>query len=80
MIFLTLCLAAWQTRRMSKSTDAAVLQSLADALDDCLGRLGVLAERHTNTKEDDVLGALLEAERLVRAAGREVQRSRRLLR
>ena len=65
---------------MTISSDNAVLSSLSASLTDCLGRLDTMATSYANSDRDDLIGALHEAERLVRSAERELRRAQRLLR
>jgi hypothetical protein len=59
-------------------SDSAELAALATAVDEIQRRLAAVTARYEGTTRDDVLGALFEAERQLRAAGREVQRAARL--
>ena len=59
--------------------DAAELSSLATTLSDLEHRLGDLGLAFEGTDHDDVVAALFDAERLVRAATRSVERARRAL-
>jgi hypothetical protein len=54
-------------------SDAAELSALAGSLDDLSRRLAAVAERHEQPPRDDVLGALYDAERSLRAARRRVE-------
>jgi hypothetical protein len=65
---------------MTTSNPDASLGSMAAALDEIQARIAAIAESVHGTDRDDLLAALHEAERQVRSAGREIQRSRRLLR
>lgn len=65
---------------MTVSSDFATLSSLSTSLGDCEIRLSEMAIGHSGTDLDDLVSALHEAERLVRAAAREVARAQRLLR
>ncbi len=60
-------------------SDDAEMSSLASILDDVHHRLSVLTDRFAANKRDDVLAALLEAERQARAAAREIRRANRML-
>jgi hypothetical protein len=64
---------------MTSSADTAMLISLNSQLEDCEARLDDMVTRYRGTEHDDVLMAIHEAERLVRAAGRELRRAQRLL-
>jgi hypothetical protein len=59
--------------------DAAELSSLATTLSELERRLGELGVAFEGTDHDDVVAALFEAERTVRAAGRSVERARKAL-
>jgi len=58
--------------------DAAELSSLATTLGELERRLGDLGQSYEGTDHDDVVAALFDAERNVRAAARNVERARRL--
>jgi hypothetical protein len=60
------------------ASDAAELSSIAGALDDLERRLAGIAEHYRGTERDDLLGALYEAERTLRATLRQVERAREL--
>jgi hypothetical protein len=59
--------------------DAAELSSLATTLSDLERRLGALGVAYEGTEHDDVVAALFDAERTVRAAVRSVERARQAL-
>jgi hypothetical protein len=59
--------------------DAAELSSLATTLGELERRLGELGVAFEATGHDDVVAALFDAERTVRAAARNVERARRSL-
>ena len=59
--------------------DAAELSSLATTLTELEHRLGALGEAFEGTDHDDVVAALFEAERTIRAATRSVERARQAL-
>ena len=59
-------------------SDAAELSSIVGILTDLEGRLEAMAHRYTGTEREDLLAALYEAERSVRAARRQVERAERL--
>ena len=61
-------------------SDAAELSSLVTTLTDLERRLGQLGQAYEGTDHDDVVAALFDAERTVRAAARSVERARRGLR
>jgi hypothetical protein len=71
--------AVGQNGVMASNPDAS-LGSMAAALDEIQARIAAIAESFHGADRDDLLAALHEAERQVRSAGREIQRSRRLLR
>jgi hypothetical protein len=58
--------------------DAAELSSLATTLSDLERRLGALGKSFEGTDHDDIVAALFDAERNVRAATRSVERARSL--
>jgi hypothetical protein len=64
---------------MNAELDAARLSSLASMLDECETRATDMAAIYQAAKREDLLSALHEAERLARAAAREVRRAQRLL-
>ena len=59
--------------------DAAELSSLVTTLTELERRLGALGVAFEGTGHDDVVAALFDAERTVRAAGRSVERARKAL-
>jgi hypothetical protein len=59
--------------------DDPELSSLSTTLAELERRLGAAAGRFDDARHDDVVSALYEAERSVRAATRSVDRARRLL-
>ncbi len=59
--------------------DAAELSSLATTLAELERRLGELGLAYEATGHDDVVAALFDAERTVRAAARNVEQARRAL-
>ena len=61
------------------SAATAELSSLATAIEDVQRRITGIAGRYEGTEHDDVLGALYDAERNLRAAHRQVERAARLL-
>jgi hypothetical protein len=60
--------------------DAAELSSLSTTLTDLERRVAAIAGRWEGTDHDDVVAALYDAERNLRAANRGVERAERLLR
>jgi hypothetical protein len=58
--------------------DAAELSSLATTLGELERRLGALGQSYEGRDRDDVVAALFDAERNVRAAARSVERARLL--
>ena len=61
------------------ASDAAQLSSIQAALAELEGRLAAMAQRYEGTTREDVLGALYEAERALRATQRQVARAEQLL-
>jgi hypothetical protein len=61
------------------SRAAAELSSLQSLLDELIARVGVLAREHEGGTRDDLLGALHELERALRAARRQAGQAERLL-
>lgn len=59
-------------------SDAAELSSLVSALSDVDDRLRAIAGRYEGTTRDDLLAALYEAERNLRAVIRSVERAAQL--
>ena len=60
------------------SREAAELSSLGTTLSELERRLGALGKSYEGTDRDDVVAALFDAERNVRAAARSVERARLL--
>jgi hypothetical protein len=60
--------------------DAAELSSLTSIVSEVRGRVSAMTAHYLGTEREDVLGRLLEAERLVRAAERSLTEAARLLR
>jgi hypothetical protein len=60
-------------------SDAAELSSLQSQLDDLVGRIASIAGRHEGGTRDDLVAALHEVERALRAARRQAARAERLL-
>jgi hypothetical protein len=58
--------------------DAAELSSLHSAVTDAARRIGAIAAEYEGTEREDLLGALYEAERNLRAALRQLERAERL--
>jgi hypothetical protein len=56
--------------------DAAELSSLVTTLTELERRLGQLGQEYEDSDHDDVVAALFDAERTVRAAVRSVERAR----
>jgi hypothetical protein len=61
------------------SSHAAELSSLQSQLDDLLTRISAIAGVYEGTTRDDLLGALYEIERALRAARAQVARARQLV-
>jgi hypothetical protein len=61
------------------AVDDAELSSLSTTLAELERRLGAVVGRFDDARHDDVVAALYDAERSVRAATRSVDRARRLL-
>ena len=61
-------------------TTAAELSALADSLERTRDRVGQLVEPYLGTEREDVVAALLEAEREVRSAARALQRALKAVR
>ena len=59
------------------SGDAAELSSLVTTLTELERRLGELGQAYEASDHDDVVAALFDAERTVRAAARSVERARK---
>ncbi len=57
---------------------SAELSSIHSALGDLQERLTAIAGRYEGTDHEDVLGALYEAERTLRATRRQVERAQEL--
>jgi hypothetical protein len=57
---------------------ASELSSLASSLEEIQQRVGVLAQAHADGDHDDLVAALLDTERLVRQAVRQLRRARTL--
>jgi len=64
---------------MADASDAAVLSSIATSLGDLHDRVEAITSHYEGTTRDDLLGALYEAERQLRATIRSVDRAHRLL-
>jgi hypothetical protein len=62
------------------AADAAELSSLSTTLTELEARVTAMAKRWEGTDHDDVVNALYDAERNLRAANRGVERAERLLR
>lgn len=62
---------------MSASTESTAheLATIADNVAQYRSRVAALAERHIGTERDDFVGAIHEAERLLRTAERGLQRA-----
>jgi hypothetical protein len=58
--------------------DAAELSSLHSAVMDAARRIEGIAAAYEGTEREDLLGALYEAERNLRAAVRQIERAERL--
>jgi hypothetical protein len=59
--------------------DAAELSSLTSSLHEIVERLTALAGRYEKAEREDLMGALLGAERGLRSAIRDIDRATRLL-
>lgn len=62
------------------ASDAAELGSLVHALEEIERRIVAMTAHYGGGRRDDVLAALFTAERALRAAVRDVEAARRLLR
>jgi hypothetical protein len=60
------------------ASDAAELSSIRGTLLEVEQRLADIARHYEGTERDDLLGALYEAERTLRATRREVERAEQL--
>jgi hypothetical protein len=58
--------------------EGAELSSLATTLSELQRRIGALGQSYEGTDHDDIVAALFDAERNVRAAVRSVERARSL--
>jgi len=59
----------------STQSTAAELATIADNIGEYRSRIAALAEAHIGTDRDDFVGAIHEAERLVRVAERGILRA-----
>jgi hypothetical protein len=61
------------------SGHAAELSSLQSQIDDLVTRVGAIAREYEGGTRDDLVAALYEIERSLRAAGRQAARAARLM-